>query len=165
MADAPAGLQPYLATVVAGGVMSFTEASAAFEIIMSGAATPEQIAGLLVALRMRGETVEELSAAVSVIRAKAVPIQAPPGAMDIVGTGGDGTGTLNISTSTAIVVAGCGVPVAKHGNRALSSKSGAADVLRCLGINVDAEMSLIERSISSANIGFMMAPRHHESFV
>lgn len=157
-------LKPYLAKVSDKQVLSLEEATAAFEIIMSGAATPTQIAGFLVALRMRGETVDEISAAVSVIRSKALAVKAPANAIDIVGTGGDGTGTLNISTTTAIVVAGCGVPVAKHGNRALSSKSGAADVLRCLGINVDADLSLIERAITEANIGFMMAPRHHESF-
>jgi anthranilate phosphoribosyltransferase len=164
MSDALIQLKPFLAKVSGHEALTFDEACAAFEIIMSGQATPSQIAGFLVALSMRGETVNEISAAVKVIRAKALPIQAPAEAMDIVGTGGDGSGTLNISTTTAIVVAGCGIPVAKHGNRALSSKSGAADVLTNLGINIDADMTLIEKSITEANIGFMMAPRHHESF-
>jgi anthranilate phosphoribosyltransferase len=101
---------------------------------------------------------------VDVIRSKALAIQAPEGAMDIVGTGGDGSGTLNISTATAIVAAGCGIPIAKHGNRALSSKSGAADVLTALGVNLDADVDHIEQAISEAGIGFMMAPKHHESF-
>ncbi len=157
-------LKPFIARVTDGRVLSFEEATQAFDIIMSGAATPAQIAGFLVALRMRGEAVDEIAGAVSVIRGKALPISAPPAAMDIVGTGGDGSGTLNISTATAIVVAGCGVPVAKHGNRALSSKSGAADVLACLGINLETPMANIERAIAEANIGFMLAPRHHASF-
>ena len=117
MTDTLNALKPFIEKVTEHKVLSFEEACEAFEIIMSGGATPAQIAGFLVALRMRGENVDELSAAVSVIRAKALAIKAPAGAMDIVGTGGDGSGTLNISTATAIVVAGCGVPVAKHGNR------------------------------------------------
>lgn len=157
-------LQPLLAKVAEHKSLSFTEACDAFEIIMSGRASESQIAGFLVALRMRGETVDEINAAVQVIRAKAIPIQAPANAIDIVGTGGTGSGKLNISTATAIVVAACGIPVAKHGNRALSSKSGTADVFTCLGININADMALIEKSIIEANIGFMMAPRHHESF-
>jgi anthranilate phosphoribosyltransferase len=164
MTDALIELKPFLARVADGNVLSFDDAREAFEIIMSGRATPVQIAGFLVALRMRGEHVNEISAAVDVIRAKALPVKAPAGAMDIVGTGGDGSGTLNISTATAIVTAGCGVPVAKHGNRALSSKSGAADVLTALGVNLDAEIPVIEQAIAEAGIGFMMAPRHHQSF-
>jgi anthranilate phosphoribosyltransferase len=113
---------------------------------------------------VRGETVDEISGAADVIRGKCLAVQAPKGAMDIVGTGGDGTGTLNISTATALVVAACGVPVAKHGNRAVSSKSGTADVQKALGINVEAEFSCIERALAEVNIGFMLAPRHHESF-
>jgi len=164
MTDALTALKPYLASVADGNVLSFDDARQAFDVIMSGQATPAQIAGFLVALRMRGEHVDEISAAVEVIRSKAFPIQAPEGAMDIVGTGGDGSGTLNISTATAIVTAACGVPVAKHGNRALSSKSGAADVLTALGVNLDAGFDQIEQAISEVGIGFMMAPRHHESF-
>ena len=131
---------------------------------MDGAASPAQIAALLVSLRMRGETVDEISAAVSVIRSKALAIKAPAGAMDIVGTGGDGMHTLNISTATALVVAACGVPVAKHGNRAVSSKSGTADVQTALGININAGFPVIERMLREAGYGFMLAPRHHESF-
>ena len=164
MTDTPTALKPYIAKVAETQTLSFAEASEAFEIIMSGGATPAQIAGFLVALRMRGEDVSELSAAVNVIRSKALPVKAPAGAIDIVGTGGDGSGTLNISTATAIVVAGCGVPVAKHGNRALSSKSGTADVLAALGVNLDAPVEKIEQAISEAGIGFMLAPRHHASF-
>ena len=164
MTDALTALKPFITKVSEKQILSFDEACEAFEIVMSGGATSAQIAGFLVALRMRGENVDELSAAVKVVRAKALPIKAPANAMDIVGTGGDGSGTLNISTATAIVVAGCGVPVAKHGNRALSSKSGAADVLGTLGVNLDAPIEKIEQAIAEAGIGFMLAPRHHSSF-
>lgn len=164
MTDMPSALKPFLARIADGKALSFEEAGQAFEIIMSGGATPAQIAGFLMALRLRGETVDEISAAVRVIRGKARHLTPPEGAMDIVGTGGDNSGSLNISTATAIVVAGCGVPVAKHGNRALSSRSGAADVLTALGVKLDADFPLIERSMREAGIGFMLAPRHHESF-
>jgi anthranilate phosphoribosyltransferase len=157
-------LKPLLSRVVAGERLSFADAQAAFTIIMSGQATPAQIAGFLVALRVRGETVDEISGAAEVIRNKCLAVRAPQGAMDIVGTGGDGSGTLNISTATALVVAACGVTVAKHGNRAVSSKSGTADVQKALGINVEADFSRIERALAEVNIGFMLAPRHHESF-
>jgi anthranilate phosphoribosyltransferase len=159
-----ADLKSLIGKLVGGQSLTFVEAEQAFTLIMSGAATPAQIAALLVALRMRGETVDEISAAVTVIRSKALPIKAPPGAMDIVGTGGDGMHTLNISTATALVVAACGVPVAKHGNRAVSSRSGTADVQTTLGININADFAVIERSLRDANYGFMLAPRHHESF-
>ena len=164
MSEALTELKPYLGKVADAQVLSFEDARQAFEIIMSGRATPAQIAGFLVALRMRGENVDEISAAVDVIRSKALAVRSPADAMDIVGTGGDGSGTLNISTATAIVTAACGIPVAKHGNRALSSKSGAADVLTSLGVNLEADIAHIEQSIAEAGIGFMMAPRHHESF-
>jgi len=164
MSDTPTALKPFLSQVTAGRPLALAEAREAFELIMSGQATPAQIAGFLVALRMRGETVDEITAAAEVIRAKALPVQAPADAMDIVGTGGDGHGTLNISTATALVVAGCGVPVAKHGNRALSSRSGSADVLRALGVNLELPVPRIERCLAEARIGFMLAPRHHESF-
>ncbi len=137
------------------------EAETAFRIIMEGAATPSQIGGLLMALRTRGETVDEYAAAAAVMRAKMNAVTAPEGAMDIVGTGGDGKGTLNISTATAFVVAGAGVPVAKHGNRNLSSKSGAADALGELGINVMVGPAVVERALAEIGIGFMMAPMHH----
>lgn len=137
------------------------EAEAAFEVLFEGAATPSQMGGLLMALRTRGETVEEITAAASVMRAKMNRVRAPEGAMDIVGTGGDGKGTLNISTATAFVVAGAGVPVAKHGNRNLSSKSGAADALSALGLDVMKGPEVAERALEQAGIGFMMAPMHH----
>jgi anthranilate phosphoribosyltransferase len=157
------GIKPLLNKVAGGITLSEDEASEAFNIIMSGDATPAQIGAFLMALRVRGETVDEITAAAKVMRAKATHISAPADAIDIVGTGGDGGGTLNISTGAAIVVAGCGVPIAKHGNRALSSKAGAADVLMALGVNIDCDMALIEKSIREAGIGFMMAPRHHSA--
>ena len=156
-------MQALLAKVADGTALSESEAETAFDIIMSGEATAAQIGGFLMGLRVRGETVEEITGAVRIMRAKALKIVAPDDAMDIVGTGGDASGSYNVSTGTALVVAGCGVPVAKHGNRALSSKSGAADVLQALGINLDCHMSLIERAIRDAHIGFMVAPRHHSA--
>jgi anthranilate phosphoribosyltransferase len=145
----------------AEGPLSQAQAEAAFTILFEGDATPSQIGGFLMALRTRGETVEEYAAAAAVMRAKCNPVVAPEGAMDIVGTGGDGKGTLNISTATAFVVAGAGVPVAKHGNRNLSSKSGAADALGQLGIEVMVGADVVERALREAGIGFMMAPMHH----
>jgi anthranilate phosphoribosyltransferase len=145
----------------AAGPLTRDEAEAAFSIIMSGEATPVQIAGFLMALRGRGEVVDEYAAAATVMRAKAVPVTAPPGAMDIVGTGGDGKGTLNISTGAAFVVAGAGVVVAKHGNKALSSRAGAADALSEMGVDVMVGPEVVERAIAEAGIGFMMAPMHH----
>ncbi|MDB6179420.1 anthranilate phosphoribosyltransferase [Paracoccus sp. Z330] len=137
------------------------EAESAFAALFDGAATPAQIGGLLMALRVRGETVEEIAAAARAMRARMNRVNAPIGAMDIVGTGGDGKGTLNISTATAFVVAGAGVPVAKHGNRNLSSKSGAADALTKMGINVMGGPETAQKAIDSARICFMMAPMHH----
>lgn len=137
------------------------EAERAFGALFDGAATPSQMGGLLMALRTRGETVEEIAAAAAVMRAKCNAVRAPKGAIDIVGTGGDGKGTLNISTATAFVVAGAGVIVAKHGNRNLSSKSGAADALTQLGINVMVGPDVVEKALDSVGIAFMMAPMHH----
>jgi len=137
------------------------EAEAAFGALFEGAATPAQVGGFLMALRTRGETVDEYAAAASVMRSKCHPVAAPAGAMDIVGTGGDGKGTLNISTATAFVVAGAGVCVAKHGNRNLSSKSGSADALTEMGLNVMVGPEVVERCLTEAGIGFMMAPMHH----
>ena len=145
----------------AEGPLSRAQAEAAFEELFAGTATPAQIGGLLMAMRARGESVAEYAAAAQVMRNNCIPVTAPAGAMDIVGTGGDGMGTLNISTATAFVVAGAGVPVAKHGNRNLSSKSGAADALGELGINVMVTPAVVERAIAEAGIGFMMAPMHH----
>jgi len=156
-------LKPLIAKVADGNSLSAGEAEQAFNIIMSGEATEAQIGAFLMALRVRGESVDEITGAVRTMRAKALPVTAPDGAIDVVGTGGDGSGTYNISTAAAIVVAGCGVPVAKHGNKALSSKSGAADVLTALGVNIDADMALVERAIAEAGIGFLMAPRHHSA--
>ena len=150
-----------MARVSAGDTLDQTEAEAAFDFLMTGAATEAQIGGFLMALRVRGETVDEITGAVRAMRAKAIPIKAPEGAIDIVGTGGDAAGTFNISTATALVVAACGVPIAKHGNRALSSKSGSADVLLELGVNLDAPFEVVSQAIYEAGIGFMMAPRHH----
>ena len=143
------------------GPLSRSQAEQAFEILFNGEATPAQIGGFLMALRARGEAVSEYAAAAAVMRARCTPVKAPDGAMDIVGTGGDGKGTLNISTATAFVVAGAGVPVAKHGNRNLSSKSGAADALTEMGINVMVGPEVVERALAEAGIGFMMAPMHH----
>jgi anthranilate phosphoribosyltransferase len=129
--------------------------------IMDGNATPSQIGAFLMGLRVKGESVGEIAAAVSILREKMVAVEAPEDAIDIVGTGGDGSETLNISTATAIVVAGSGIPVAKHGNKALSSKSGAADVLTALGVKIDLPPDGIARCIREAGIGFMFAPAHH----
>ena len=143
------------------GPLDGGQARKAFEIIMNGDATPEQIGGLLMVMRTRGETVAEYAAAAAVMRAKCLAVKAPDGAMDIVGTGGDGKSTLNISTATAIVTAGAGVVVAKHGNRNLSSKSGTADALGELGVQVMVGPKVVERAINECGIGFMMAPMHH----
>lgn len=153
-------LKPLIGTA-ADRALSRTEAEAAFTALFEGAATPAQMGGFLMALRTRGETVDEIAAAAAVMRAKCNPVIAPAGAMDIVGTGGDGKGTLNISTATAFVVAGAGVPVAKHGNRNLSSKSGAADALTEMGLNVMVGPKVVEKCLAEAGIGFMMAPMHH----
>ncbi len=143
------------------GPLSRAQANQAFEILFEGGASHAQVAGLLMAMRARGESVSEYAAAAAAMRAKCIPVNAPEGAIDIVGTGGDGLGTLNISTATAFVVAGAGVPVAKHGNRNVSSKSGAADALGQLGINVMVGADIVERGLKEANIAFMMAPMHH----
>ena len=163
MNDAAEGIKPLLNKIASGKTLDKTEAENAFDIIMSGDATPSQIGAFLMALRVRGETVEEITAAAHIMRLKAKSISAPKNSIDIVGTGGDGGGTLNISTGAALVTAGCGITIAKHGNRALSSRSGAADVLGALGVNIDCEMKKIEKSIRKAKIGFMMAPRHHSA--
>ncbi|MEL6841402.1 MAG: anthranilate phosphoribosyltransferase, partial [Pseudomonadota bacterium] len=157
MSDA---LKP-LINAAAEGPLTRAQAEEAFEILFEGDATPSQIGGFLMALRTRGETVDEYAAAAAVMRAKCLSVKAPEGAMDIVGTGGDGKHTLNISTATAFVVAGAGVPVAKHGNRNLSSKSGTADVQGAMGINVMVGPEVVERGLTEAGIGFMMAPMHH----
>jgi anthranilate phosphoribosyltransferase len=154
-------LRPLLARVAAGERLSETQAEEAFEIIMSGNATPSQMGGLLMGMRVRGETVDEITGAARIMRSKAMAIDAPPGTIDTVGTGGDSSGSFNISTATGLVVAGAGVPVAKHGNRAFSSKSGAADVLTALGVNIECEMEVVQRCLWEVGICFLMAPRHH----
>ncbi|WP_370255049.1 anthranilate phosphoribosyltransferase [Nioella sp.] len=153
-------MKPLIAAV-AERSLSAEEAERAFGLLFDGEATDAQIGGMLMAMRVRGETVEEIAAAAKVMRGKCVAVNAPEGAIDIVGTGGDGKGTLNISTATAFVVAGAGVPVAKHGNRNLSSKSGAADALTQMGVNVMVGAPVVERALREAGIGFMMAPMHH----
>jgi anthranilate phosphoribosyltransferase len=157
MSDA---LKP-LIDAAANGPLTRAQASEAFGILFNGEATPSQIGGFLMTLRTRGETVDEYAAAAAVMRDKCNAVVAPQGAMDIVGTGGDGKGTLNISTATAFVVAGAGVTVAKHGNRNLSSKSGAADALTQMGLNVMVGPKVVETALKEAGIGFMMAPMHH----
>jgi anthranilate phosphoribosyltransferase len=156
-------LKPFVAKAAAGEALNRDDARAAFEIIMSGEATPSQIGGFLMALRVRGETVDEIVGAVGAMRARMLTVEAPADAIDIVGTGGDGAGTYNISTLAALIVAGAGVPVAKHGNRALSSKSGTADALSCLGVKLDIGPAAIARCISEAGLGFMFAQQHHSA--
>jgi len=154
-------LKPVLARLALGETLSADESEAAFGLIMSGEATPAQIAGLLMAMRVRRETVDELTGAVRAMRARMLAIEAPPEAMDVCGTGGDGAGTLNISTAVTFVLAGAGVPVAKHGNRALSSQTGGADVLAALGVDIDAKPARLAAILDEAGCVFMFAPRHH----
>lgn len=150
-----------IAKVATGATLTRDEATDAFDAMMSGDATPSQMGALLMGLRVRGETVDEITGAVTTMRAKMLPVTAPADAVDIVGTGGDGSGSVNVSTCASFVVAGCGVTVAKHGNRALSSKSGAADVLAALGVKIDITPEQVGRCVNEAGIGFMFAPTHH----
>jgi anthranilate phosphoribosyltransferase len=154
-------IKPALAKLADGTDLTDKEMQHAMGVIMSGKATGAQIGAFLMGLRAKGETVAEIAAAVGVLRQKMVPVSAPADAMDIVGTGGDGSGTFNISTTTALVVASLGQPVAKHGNRALSSKSGAAEALSQLGVNIELGPAAISHCIDAAGIGFMFAPAHH----
>ncbi|ASV87524.1 anthranilate phosphoribosyltransferase [Ochrobactrum quorumnocens] len=158
-----ADLKPYISKAASGNPLSFEDSKAAFDIMMSGQATPSQIGGFLMALRVRGETVPEIAGAVASMRSRMLPVSAPINAVDIVGTGGDQSGSYNVSSCSAFVVAGAGIPVAKHGNRALSSRSGAADALAALGVNIDADADTIGRSINEAGLGFMFAPTHHSA--
>ncbi|PZF77002.1 anthranilate phosphoribosyltransferase [Aestuariivirga litoralis] len=158
-----AELKPLIAKVAAGAPLTRAEAREAFDVMMSGDATPSQIGGFLMALRVRGETVDEITGAVEIMREKMLPVEAPADAIDIVGTGGDASGSYNISTCAAFVAAGAGLKVAKHGNRALSSRSGAADVLMALGVKIDVPPENISDCISEAGLGFMFAPAHHSS--
>ncbi len=152
-----------IALAADGTDLTREQSSQAFEYMMTGAATPSQIGGFLMALRVKGETVDEITGGVQVMREKAMTVAAPKGALDTCGTGGDASGTLNISTAAAFVVAGCGVPIAKHGNKAQSSLSGSADVLVKLGVKLDIGAEAISRCISDAGLGFMMAPFHHSA--
>ncbi len=146
-----------------GQALGVEEAERAFAIMTSGDATPAQMGGFLMALKVRGETADELAGGARALRAKVLRVKAPAGAIDIVGTGGDHHGTYNVSTCSAFVVAGAGVPVAKHGNRAFTSKSGAADAISALGINLDLPIETLEKALIEANVCFLMAPRHHSS--
>ncbi len=154
-------LKEIIASIASGERLSVARAQEAFDIMMSGEATDAQIGAFLMGLRLRGETVDEITGGALTMRSKVLAVKAPEGAIDTCGTGGDATGTYNISTAASLVLAGLGVPVAKHGNRALSSKSGAADVLQALGVNIDADIKLIHQALWEANICFLMAPRHH----
>ncbi len=161
MNGAARNLKDLIGKAAKGESLNRAEAEQAFDIMMSGDATPSQMGGFLMALRVRGETVEEITGAATVMRSKMTTIGRPDDAIDICGTGGDGSGTYNISTASQFVVAACGVPVAKHGNRAASSKSGASDVLEALGVNIDADLKLVERALREAGTCFLMAQRHH----
>lgn len=152
-----------LAKVGNGQALGVDEAERAFDIMTSGDATPAQMGAFLMALKVRGETADELAGGARVLRAKVLRVQAPEGAVDIVGTGGDHHGTYNVSSCSAFVVAGAGVPVAKHGNRAFTSKSGSADVLGALGVNLDLPIETLEKALAEANVCFLMAPRHHSA--
>ncbi|ABE62549.1 anthranilate phosphoribosyltransferase [Nitrobacter hamburgensis X14] len=154
-------LKALIGKVATGATLTREEASCAFDSMMSGEATPSQMGGLLMALRVRGETVDEITGAVAAMRSKMLRVTAPADAVDVVGTGGDGSGSVNVSTCASFIVAGAGVPVAKHGNRALSSKSGAADCLAALGIKIDLTPEQVGRCVNEAGIGFMFAPSHH----
>ena len=153
--------KPYIEKVAAGETLSADETASAFDIMMSGGSTPVQIAAFLMGLRVRGETVDEITGAARTMRAKALKVEAPDGAVDTCGTGGDAKGTYNISTCAAFVVAGAGVPVAKHGNKSVSSKSGSADVLAALGVNLDVPADCVAKAMADAGIGFLFAPAHH----
>ncbi|MBU6373502.1 MAG: anthranilate phosphoribosyltransferase, partial [Alphaproteobacteria bacterium] len=161
MSGSTGDLKPVLARLAAGQTLSEAEAEAAFGIIMAGEATPAQIAGLLMAMRVRRETVAELTGAVQAMRARMNRVDAPEGAIDVCGTGGDGSGSLNVSTAVTFVLAGLGVPVAKHGNRALSSRTGGADVLTALGVNVEVPLPRLPQVLRAAHCAFLFAPRHH----
>ena len=155
--------KPYLAKAATGAALTRDEARAAFDALLSGEVTPAQAGGFLMALRVRGEALDEIAGAASAMRARMLTVQAPQGAIDIVGTGGDHSGSYNISTIASLIVAACGVPVAKHGNRAASSKSGAADVLSALGVGLGLEPAALERCLAEAQVCFMFAQTHHAS--
>jgi anthranilate phosphoribosyltransferase len=153
--------KPLIGKVATGAALSRREAELAFDNMLSGEVTPAQMGAFLMALRVRGESVEEITGAVAAMRSKMLRVSAPADAIDIVGTGGDGSGSYNVSTLASLIVAACGVPVAKHGNRAASSKSGASDVLGALGVAIGLPPAAVETCLREAGIGFMMAPTHH----
>ena len=154
-------LKPLLAVIAGGGMLSRAEAEAAFDHLLSGDASQAQMGAFLMGLRVRGETIEEITGAVAAMRARMLRVSAPANAIDVVGTGGDGHGTYNVSTLAAMIVAACGVPVAKHGNRAASSRSGSSDVLTSLGVAIGLGRAEVERCIAEVGLGFMAAPTHH----
>ena len=160
-AGSRAGLKPILGRIAGGHRLSEAEAEAAFDVVMSGYATPGQIGALLMGLRVRGEAVSELIGAVRAMRARMRPVRAPPGAIDVCGTGGDRHGTLNVSTAVAFVLAALGVPVAKHGNRGQSSRTGGSDVLAALGVPPLADPDALEGQLAARNVAFFSAPAHH----
>src|SRR6516164_3215639 len=161
MLDLATAFRPHFEKVTSGAALSEDEAKEAFTCIMQGAVSDIELAGFLVALKARGETVDEIAGAVAAMKTLMVPVTAPEGAIDIVGTGGDAKGTFNISTAASFVLAGAGVPVAKHGNRAVSSKSGAADVLEKLGVNINLPPERIAACFETAGLAFLWAPAHH----
>lgn len=156
-------IQRFIHRVGEGRHLSRMDAQRAFQIVMSGGATPAQIAALLMGLRMKGETVAEITGAAEVLRARMETVDASQPIIDVCGTGGDGTGTLNVSTAVAFVVAGCGVAVAKHGNKSVSSRSGSADVFAELGVNIQADKASAARALAEANICFLFAPLYHKA--
>ncbi|MGH1417439.1 MAG: anthranilate phosphoribosyltransferase [Hyphomicrobiaceae bacterium] len=154
-------LKDLMAKVADARTLGQSEIETALNLLMSEAAAPTQMAAFLMALRVRGETVDEITGAAQTLRNKMTPVSAPPGAVDIVGTGGDSHGTYNVSTCAAFVAAGAGLQVAKHGNRSVSSKSGASDVLAALGVKLDVSPETVARAIKDIGVGFMWAPMHH----
>jgi anthranilate phosphoribosyltransferase len=150
-----------LSSIVEGGTLTLDEARLAMGAVMDGEATPAQLAALLMGLRMRGETVDELAGFASAMRERVLAVGAPPGSIDVVGTGGDGSGTFNISTAAALVVAAGGVAVAKHGNRAMTSRSGSADVLDALGVRIDHDAASAGDSLRTTGFAFLFAPNFH----
>ncbi len=154
-------IKRFIEQISEGKHLDVDEAGRAFQIIMSGGATPPQIAAVLMGLKKNGETSEEITGAVRAVRAKAIKVKAPENAIDTCGTGGDGAGTLNVSTAVALVVAGCGVPVAKHGNRSVSSRSGSADVLKELHVNIEMKKETAEKCLEEAGMCFLLAPKYH----
>jgi anthranilate phosphoribosyltransferase len=154
-------LKRIIQKVSTGACLCAEEIEAALDLMSTGAASPVQMGAFLMALRVRGETVDEITGAARLLRSRMLTVNAPADAIDIVGTGGDSHGTYNVSTCAAIVAAGAGVKVAKHGNRSVSSLSGASDVLTALGVKVDVDADLVSRAVAQAGVGFMWAPMHH----